>query len=81
MFSSFNCPSVCVCVCVYMCVGEGGLEVCCHGDRSDLPVDVHHRVSARNHRTLPSPVALWNDLEPQSLLRRKLELSHSSREH
>lgn len=44
--------------------GEGGLEVCSHGCRPDLPVDVHYRVSAGDSRTLPASVALWDVLEP-----------------
>lgn len=49
---------------LFVCTGEGGLEVRCHGRGPDLPVDVHHRVSAGNRRTLPAAVALWDVVKP-----------------
>lgn len=45
--------------------GEGGLEVCGHGRRPHLPVDVHHSVSAGDRWTLSASVALWDDLKPR----------------
>lgn len=47
----------------FVSTGEGGLEVCSHGCRPDLPVDVHYCVSVGDSRTLPASLALWDDLE------------------
>lgn len=49
---------------LFVCTGKGGLEVRGHGRGPDLPVDVHHRVSAGNCRTLPAAVALWDVVKP-----------------
>lgn len=49
--------------------GEGGLEVCSHGGRPDLPVDVCYCVSARDSRTLPASVALRDVLETNWILK------------
>lgn len=42
--------------------GERGLEIRRHGDRPNLPVDVHYCVSAGDHRAVPTAVASWHDL-------------------
>lgn len=40
--------------------GEGGLEVCGHGDRPHLPLDVHHGLLAGHCGALP-PTLLGRD--------------------
>lgn len=54
--------------------GEGGLEVRCHGCRSDFPVDVHYCVSAGDSGTLPPTVALWDDLDPHLMSKKRIKL-------
>ncbi|CAO2577278.1 Neuronal acetylcholine receptor subunit alpha-4 [Lemmus lemmus] len=46
-------------------LGEGGLEVRGHGHRSNLPLDVHHRLPTGHCGPLPAPLAGWYDLETQ----------------
>lgn len=42
--------------------GEGRLEVCGHGGRSDIPLAVHYRLLPGDHWALPSSILGWNDL-------------------
>lgn len=61
------------------CTGERGLEVCCHGDRSPLPVDLCVCVCVRHNGHVPAaaiPELHSQDHHPHSRLTVPLPQTH-----